>query len=110
MGSVILENERIILFHAKTTAVTEPLVKVLLSDHEGFTDIQAKNAAGILLMLIGSPSLKIHGEILSQISQSCIEDDRLSSAIIDKNHGRIVNEIENICMRWYRNEMLRRMP
>jgi mannitol operon transcriptional antiterminator len=110
MGSVILENERIILFHAKTTAVIDPVVKILLSDHGGFADAEAKNAAGILLMLIGSPSQKIHGEILSQISQSCIEDNRLSLAIIDKNHGRIVQEIENICTRWYRNEMLRRMP
>lgn len=110
MGSVILENERIILFHAKTTAVSEPVVKILLSDHDGFSDAEAKNAAGILLMLIGSPSQKMHGEILSQISQSCIEDNRLSLAIIDKNHGRIVQEIENICTRWYRNEMLRRMP
>jgi len=110
MGSVILENERIILFHAKTTAVSEPVVKILLNDHDGFSDAEAKNAAGILLMLIGSPSQKMHGEILSQISQSCIEDNRLSLAIIDKNHGRIVQEIENICTRWYRNEMLRRMP
>jgi mannitol operon transcriptional antiterminator len=110
MGSVILESERIILFHAKTTAVIEPVVKVLLSDQHRFSDIEAKNAAGILLMLIGSPSQKIHGEILSQISQSCIEDNRLSLAIIDKNHDRIVQEIENICTRWYRNEMLRRMP
>ncbi len=110
MGSVILENERIILFHAKTTAVQEPCVKILLSDDQGFKDPQAKNAAGILLMLIGSPSQKIHGEILSQISQSCIEDNRLSLAIIDKNHDRIIKEIENTCTRWYRNEMLRRMP
>jgi mannitol operon transcriptional antiterminator len=110
MGSVILESERIILFHAKTTAIKEPMVKILLSDDNGFIDIEAKNAAGILLMLIGSPSQKIHGEILSQISQSCIEDNRLSLAIIDKNHDRIVQEIENICTRWYRNEMLRRMP
>jgi mannitol operon transcriptional antiterminator len=110
MGSVILESERIILFHAKTTGIKEPVVKILLSDDNGFIDIEAKNAAGILLMLIGSPSQKIHGEILSQISQSCIEDNRLSLAIIDKNHDRIVQEIENICTRWYRNEMLRRMP
>jgi mannitol operon transcriptional antiterminator len=110
MGSVILENERIILFHAKTSAIREPIVKILLSDKDGFDDVHTKNAAGILLMLIGSPSLKIHGEILSQISQSCIEDNRLSLAIIDKNHDRIVQEIENVCTRWYRNEMLRRMP
>lgn len=110
MGSVILENERIILFHAKTSAIREPIVKILLSDKDGFVDVHTKNAAGILLMLIGSPSLKIHGEILSQISQSCIEDNRLSLAIIDKNHDRIVQEIENVCTRWYRNEMLRRMP
>lgn len=110
MGSVILEYERIILFHAKTTATKEPVVKILLSDGSGFKDPQAKNAAGILLMLIGSPSQKIHGEILSQISQSCIEDNRLSMAIIDGNHDKIVKEIENTCTRWYRNEMLRRMP
>ncbi|MDP2815033.1 MAG: PRD domain-containing protein [Erysipelotrichaceae bacterium] len=110
MGSVILENERIILFHAKTSAIREPIVKILLSDKDGFNDVQAKKAAGILLMLIGSPALKIHGEILSQISQSCIEDNRLSLAIINKNHDRIVQEIENVCTRWYRNEMLRRMP
>jgi mannitol operon transcriptional antiterminator len=88
LGAVILEEDGFMLFHAKSSGVTHPVMMVFRPESKTFVDLGASNIQAVVILLIPP---EVHPELhhlMSILSASLLEDESYKAAVFgdDKHH------------------------
>ncbi len=81
MGVVHLDEEQIILLHAKSSGVSAPTFMVFRSNANGFRDPAMTNMKSIVVLLIPQETHPILSEMMSKLSAGLIESPSFLTAI-----------------------------
>lgn len=94
LGAVILEEDGFMLFHAKSSGVTQPVMMIFRPEVGVFTAIDASNIHVVVILLIPPD---VHPELhrlMSVLSASLLEDDIYKSAVFGDDKYRLKQEVK----------------
>ncbi|MGB7594899.1 MAG: transcription antiterminator [Erysipelotrichaceae bacterium] len=96
MGSIQLDEEQVILLHAKTSGVTAPICMVFRSNSSSFIDPALSGMKCIVVLLVPSHVDPIIQEMMSRISAGLLEDPTFLYAIHRAETQDLREAVENI--------------
>ena len=96
MGSIQLEEEQVILLHAKTTGVSAPICMVFRSNASTFQDPALSGMKCFVVLLVPPRVDPIIQEMMSRISAGLIEDPTFLYAIHRAETQDLREAVENI--------------
>lgn len=94
MGSIHLEEEQVILLHAKTAGVDSPICMVFRSNASSFQDPEMNGMKTIVVLLAPVNVNPIIQELMSRISAGLLEDPSFLFAIHREESARVREAIE----------------
>jgi len=94
MGVVHLDEEQIILLHAKSSGVSAPTFMVFRSNANGFRDPAMTNMKSIVVLLIPQETHPILSEMMSKLSAGLIEAPSFLTAIHTSDKTGLRNAVE----------------
>lgn len=107
MGNVVLEEEHLALFHARTEGVTEPLFQIFRS--EGFKSYQPDHIETLLVLLVPKKAPMELNRWLSRLSASLIEDPNYLYSIhhhpVDELRKEIVRILKEPYQEWMKKQL-----
>lgn len=96
MGSILLDEEQVILLHAKTSGVSAPICMVFRSNSSSFQDPALKGMKCIVVLLVPIRVNPIIQEMMSRISAGLLENAEFLYAIHRAETPILREAIENI--------------
>ncbi len=109
IGDVILDEEKIVLLHARSAAVDQAVMLVFRSKDEAFKVYPKKDIKTILLLLVPSTAVMELNRWISQLSAAMIEDEDYLMALQQKTKDEIKTEVvrilENVYKDWMRKQI-----
>jgi mannitol operon transcriptional antiterminator len=96
MGSIRLEEEQIILLHAKTSGVSAPICMVFRNSSPSFVDPTLKGIKCIVVLLVPKQVDPLVQEMMSRISAGLLEEPSFLFAIHRAETPGLREEVENI--------------
>jgi mannitol operon transcriptional antiterminator len=96
MGSIQLDEEQVILLHAKTSGVGAPICMVFRSNSSSFLDPALKGMKCIVVLLVPPRVDPIIQEMMSRISAGLLEDPTFLYAIHRAETQDLREAVENI--------------
>jgi hypothetical protein len=96
MGSIQLEEEQVILLHAKTSGVIAPICMVFRCNSSSFQDPMLKGMKCIVVLLVPNRVDTVIQEMMSRISAGLIEDPEFLYAIHRAETASLRESIEDI--------------
>ena len=94
LGAVILEEDGFMLFHAKSSGVTHPVMMVFRPEAGVFTHLDASNIHVVVILLIPPD---VHPELhrlMSVLSASLLEDESYKAAVFGEDKHRLKQEVK----------------
>jgi mannitol operon transcriptional antiterminator len=94
LGAVILEEDGFMLFHAKSSGVTHPVMMVFRPEVGVFTHLDASNIHVVVILLIPP---EVHPELhrlMSVLSASLLEDESYKAAVFGEDKHRLKQEVK----------------
>lgn len=94
LGAVILEEDGFMLFHAKSSGVSQPVMMVFRPEVGTFLNLEATNIHVVVILLIPPDAHPELHHLMSVLSASLLEDDSYKSAVFGEDKHRLKEEVK----------------
>ncbi len=108
-GSVVVDEVKVILLHAKIENLKEPILKMFIANPHPFEDLAIKSNQTVMVMIASKSSKAYTNKMLGIISSSLIDDDAFKTALLNKDKENIASSLSGLLQKWYRSETMQRL-
>ncbi len=105
IGDVVLDEEKIALFHARSSSVDQAKMCVIRAKEKAFTAFKEEGIKTILVLLVPATAVMELNRWISRLSAAMIEDDAYLDALQNKTKDEIKNEVVRILEGAYKEWM-----
>ncbi len=103
ISSQVIEQLKIVLLHARTLGVSQPVIGLIAPEGGHFTDPYFKQAQGCIVMLVPGRSDKDLLEIFGYVSGALVDDDVLLAAVRSGDEPVAYTRIEAAMLQYLRD-------
>lgn len=109
IGDVVLDEEKIALFHARSSALDHATMLVVRSKEKAFTAFKEEGIKTILVLLVPSTAVMELNRWISRLSAAMIEDEDYLLALHSKTKDEIKFEVVKLLEDTYKDWMRRQL-
>lgn len=109
LGDVILDEEKMVLFHARSSSIDQAKMMIVRSKNGDFSAFNLKGIQTILVLLVPSNAVMELNRWVSRLSAAMIEDEDYLQALQSKTCDEIRHEVIRILEEPYREWMMKQL-
>ncbi len=109
LGDVVLEDEKIALFHARSSSAEFAKMMVVRSKQDDFKAFKEEGIQTVLVLIVPSTALMELNRWISKLSAAMIEDDAYLKALQSQTKDEITHEVIRILEDPYREWMKKQL-
>ncbi len=96
MGSIHMQSEKFVMFHAKTGGVESPVFMIFRSELDEFNSTHLKGIRSIVVLLVPLSQPRGLNQVMSRLSAALVEDEAYLNAVHHEDKSHLRNHVERV--------------